>query len=205
MPPRRSTRSTRPSEGGSQSSPNPNRKVGIRRTRDKTERAGSKKSKAHYGDVDTNDEGGCSITDIISNTPEAQNASIDQQVNAVAKKRAGTKKSKAHNRADNTICEGGRDVIDSINNVYKAQTASTAHEVNAVVVHRGGCDSDEDSHSVSSLASGPSALPDTTEKNLRPPSAMCSACRTLHQRAKRMKVPIKDKLSDKGEYTGCVA
>lgn len=151
MPPKRSAR---PSEGRSQRRQNPNQKVGIRRTRHKTTRAGSKKSKAQDRLVDTSDVEVRDLLDIID-TNEAQDASTDQEVHA---------------------------------------DAATG----------GGCDSDEDRHSVSSLSSGPSAPHGTTHKNPRPSSAMCSVCHKLHQKAKRMKAPNKDKLPDNSEYTGCV-
>lgn len=154
MAPRRSTRLTRPSEGGSQRRQDPNQKVGIRRTRHKTKRAGSKKSKAPEAVVD------------------------------------------AHH-------DGGRDLLDVID-ANEAQSASRHQEVHAGTTLTGGHDSNEDCHSVSSLSSGPSVPHDTTNKKSRPSSAMCSVCHQLHQRAKRMKAAIKDKLSDHGEYTGRV-
>lgn len=154
MPLRRSTRWTRPSEGDSQSSPNPKQKVGIRRTRGKTKRASSKESDAQNGVDDTNDD-------------------------------------EAH------------DIIDLID-MDEAQRASTEQEVNVGEAHRGGSDSEEDGHSVSSLSSGPSIPRYTTHKNPESSPTMCSVCLKLHQKAKRMKRPMKDKLLDNGGYTGCV-
>lgn len=81
MPLRRSTRSTRPPEGGAQKSPNPKQKVGTRRTRGKTKRARAKKSEAQNGVVSTNDDGARDLIDVID-TNEALRASTEQEVNA---------------------------------------------------------------------------------------------------------------------------
>lgn len=143
-------RSTRPSEGGSQKSPNPKQKVGIRRTRGKTKRARSTKSESLNGVVDTDDD-------------------------------------------------GARDLIDVIDS-NEAQRASTEEEVYAEGAH----DEDEERLSVSSIASGPSFPHDTTNNSLKSSLTMCSVCSKLHQKAKRMKKPMKDKLLDNGECTGCV-
>lgn len=155
MPLRRPTRSTGPSEGGSQKSPNPKQKVDIRRTKGKTKRARSKKSEAANGVADRNDDGARDLIDIIDAT--------------------------------------------------EAQHAATEQEVYSEVAHRGGCDSDEDRLSVCSISSGPSLPHYTTDTNLKSSPTMCSVCHKLHQKAKRMKKPMKDKLLDNGEYTGCVA
>ncbi|XP_075876775.1 uncharacterized protein LOC142884768 isoform X3 [Nelusetta ayraudi] len=111
------------------------------------------------------------------------------------KKRAGSKKSKAQGRVVDTNDDGVRDLLDIID-TNEAQNASTDQEVHADAALIGVCDSDEDRQSVSSLSSGPSVPHDTTNKNPRPSSAMCSVCHKLHQKAKRMKVAIKDKPSD---------
>lgn len=81
MAPRRSPRLTRSSEGGSQRRQNPKQKVGIRRNRHKTKRAGSKRSKAQEPVVDTNHDGVRDLLDIID-ANEAQSASTNQEVHA---------------------------------------------------------------------------------------------------------------------------
>ena len=65
-------------------------------------------------------------------------------------------------------------------------------------------ESDEDTGSGgSSIASGPSILyhSTTTTKTQRPSQDLCSACKMLYQKAKRMKAPIKNKLLENGECT----
>lgn len=154
MPPRRSTRSPRSSEGGSQKRPNPKQKAGTRRTRGRKKRARSEQSEVRNGEVDTNDY-------------------------------------------------GARDLIEIID-TNEAQRASTELEVHSEVARGGACDSEEDRLSASSVSSGPSIPHYATHKNPSSSSTMCSACHKLHQKAKRVKKPMKDKLLDNGEYAGFV-
>lgn len=58
-------------------------------------------------------------------------------------------------------------------------------------------DGDDDA---SSIGSGPSLSYIHSIVKLSSPQALCSACRKLHQKAKRLKAPIKDKLLDNGEH-----
>lgn len=118
-------------------------------------------------------------------------------------KSARSKRSEAQNDVVDTNVDGARDLIDIID-TNEAQHASTEQENHAEEAHRGGAESDEDRLSVSSLSSGPSFPYYTTNKNPKSSPTMCSVCHKLHQKAKRMKKPIKDKLLDNGEYTDCV-
>lgn len=117
--------------------------------------------------------------------------------------RTGLRKNKARESVVDKNDEGARDIIDIINSTHEAKQAST-DVVLAEVAPGGGSDSEEDRCSVSSVASGPSGLQNTNNDKWRPSSSMCSACQKIHQKTKKMKVPVKDKLSDNGECTGCV-
>lgn len=91
------------------------------------------------------------------------------------------------------------DIIDIIDSTKQA--AKKDEEEYAEVADKGLDDSNEDCCSVaSSTASGPSVLHNTTAKTLKPSQGVCSACRKLYQKAKKMKAPIKNKLLDNGEY-----
>lgn len=151
MPPRRSSRSTRPREGGSQNCPRPKQRAGPGRTKGRTRRARSKASEAQSSVDDGSDD-------------------------------------------------GARDLIDLIDS-SAAQHGSTEQEFTVEEAHRGASDSDDDRYSISS---GPYIPHEATPKSPRPSTAMCSGCLKLHQKAKRMKRPMKDKLLDNGENTACV-
>lgn len=118
--------------------------------------------------------------------------------------RTGLRKNKARESVVDKNDEGARDIIDIINSTHEAKQASTDEGVLADVAPAGGSDSEEDRCSVSSVASGPSGLQNTNNEKRRPLSSMCSACQKINQKAKKMKAPVKDKLSDNGECRGCV-
>lgn len=118
--------------------------------------------------------------------------------------RTGLRKNKAHESVVDKNDEGARDLIDIINSTHEAKQASTDERVLAEVAPGGGSDSEDDRCSVSSVASGPSGLQNTNYDKQRPSSGMCSACQKIHQKMKKMKAPVKDKLSDNGECTGFI-
>lgn len=117
--------------------------------------------------------------------------------------RTGLRKNKAHESVVEKNDEGVRDIIDIINSMHEAKQASTDEGVLAEVAPGGGSDSEEDRCSVSSVASGPSGLQNTNNDKRRLSPGMCSACQKIHQKTKKMKAPVKDKLSDNGECTEC--
>lgn len=93
-----------------------------------------------------------------------------------------------------------RDIIDIINLTHDAKGVAEEDEGRFVEVADKGVDeSDEDCCSVaSSIASGPSILYNAPPKK---PRSLCSTCRKLYQRAKKMKAPVKNKLLDSGVCT----
>lgn len=114
------------------------------------------------------------------------------------RQRTGLRTTKAGN---SVITNEGkdRDILDIINSTCDAERVTEEDEGKLVeVIDEGVDESDEDCVSVtSSIASGPSTL----LKKPRPSRDLCSACKTLYQKAKKMKAPIKDKLLDISEYT----
>lgn len=120
------------------------------------------------------------------------------------RQRTGLRKNKAHESVVDKNDEGVRDIIDFINSTHEAKQASTHEGVLPEVAPGEGSDPEEDHCSVSSVASGPSGLQNTNNDKRRPSPGMCSACQKIHQKVKKMKAPVKDKLSDNGECTGGV-
>ncbi|XP_044074946.1 uncharacterized protein si:ch211-227n13.3 isoform X2 [Siniperca chuatsi] len=114
------------------------------------------------------------------------------------RQRTGLREAEAGDSAVNTVGGWHRDILDIINSTHDAKRVAEEDEVKFVEVADKGVDeSDEDCASVtSSIASGPSLLYNTTTKKPRPSQGLCSACRTLYQKAKKMKAPIKNKLLD---------
>ncbi|XP_075954189.1 uncharacterized protein LOC142956466 isoform X1 [Anarhichas minor] len=116
------------------------------------------------------------------------------------RQRTGLREAEADDNLVNTDKEEeDRDIIDVINSTLQARRVAEEDEVKFVeVTDEGVDDSDEDCVSVtSSIASGPSVLHNSVSpKKLRPPQGLCSACKTLYQKAKKMKAPIKSKLLD---------
>ncbi|XP_045907224.1 uncharacterized protein si:ch211-227n13.3 isoform X2 [Micropterus dolomieu] len=112
--------------------------------------------------------------------------------------RTGLKKAEASDSVVNTDDGRVRDILDIINSTHDAKLVAEEDEVKFVEVADKGVDvSDEDSVSVtSSIASGPSLLYNGASKKPRPSQGLCSACRKLYQKAKKMKAPIKNKLLD---------
>ncbi|XP_034410868.1 uncharacterized protein si:ch211-227n13.3 isoform X2 [Cyclopterus lumpus] len=85
------------------------------------------------------------------------------------------------------------DIIDIINGTPVAEE----EEVKFVEVTDDGVDNSDDCGSVSSIASGPSFLHNNVStKKLRPSQGLCSACKTLYQKTRKMKAPMKNKLLD---------
>lgn len=115
------------------------------------------------------------------------------------RQRSGLRKTEAADSVVNTDEGRERDIIDIINTTHDAQRVAEDDEVKFVEVADKGVDeSDEDCASVtSSVASGPSILLKKPKKQ----TPLCSACRKLYQKAKKMKAPIKNKLLDNGECT----
>ncbi|XP_070701718.1 uncharacterized protein [Pempheris klunzingeri] len=104
---------------------------------------------------------------------------------------------KARDGVVNTRKGRSRDIIDIINCTHGAERAAAEGEGTFVEVADEGVDgSDEDCCSVSSsIASGPSILCNATPRKARPSQSLCSDCRKLCQKVKRMKAPA-SKLSD---------
>ncbi|XP_054452495.1 uncharacterized protein si:ch211-227n13.3 isoform X2 [Anoplopoma fimbria] len=115
------------------------------------------------------------------------------------RQKAGLRETEADDNLVNTDEKKDQDIIDIINSTRDARRAAEEAEVKFVeVTDEGVDDSDEDCGSVtSSIASGPSVLHNSVSpKKLRPSQGLCSACKTLFQKAKKMKAPIKNKLLD---------
>ncbi|KAG8013922.1 hypothetical protein GBF38_016159 [Nibea albiflora] len=112
--------------------------------------------------------------------------------------KAGQRETKA---VDNIVDadEGSvRDIIDIINSTNDAKHVAEEDGGELLKVVDEGVDhSDEDCYSVtSSVASGPSLKRRSSPKKHSPLQGVCSACRKLYQKAKKMKAPIKNKLLD---------
>lgn len=117
-------------------------------------------------------------------------------------------RSKRQRRTEATeVNTGKRDIIDIIDDTQDEKLASAEDGLKTVDIDDKGLDdSNEDCASVtSSVASGPSIFHHSTLSDGRPQQDLCSACRKLFQRAKRMKAPIKNKLLDNGEQSFLVS
>ncbi|XP_068594297.1 uncharacterized protein si:ch211-227n13.3 [Cebidichthys violaceus] len=115
------------------------------------------------------------------------------------RQRTGLRETEADDNLVNTDEEEDRDIIDVIDSTLEARRVAEEDEVKFVeVTDEGVDDSDEDCVSVtSSIASGPSVLHNSVSpKKLRPSQGLCSACKTLYRKAKKMKAQIKKKLLD---------
>ncbi|KAM4551730.1 uncharacterized protein PAE49_015398 isoform 2-T2 [Odontesthes bonariensis] len=90
------------------------------------------------------------------------------------------------------------DMIDIINGACAEERVAEQDGGETVEVVDNGLDvSHEDSGSeCSSIASGPSFLHHGTSKKLKPSRVLCSACRKLHQKAKRTKAPVRTNVTD---------
>ncbi|XP_059200837.1 uncharacterized protein si:ch211-227n13.3 isoform X2 [Centropristis striata] len=116
----------------------------------------------------------------------------------------GRMKSKTQSRGLRKTTAGGsvdtyerssRDVLDIIND--EKDVNEEDDEGALVEVADEGLDqSDEDCCSVSSVASGPSLRLFFSPQKAARTSCLCSACKTLYQKAKRMKAPLRNKLLD---------
>ncbi|TKS80244.1 hypothetical protein D9C73_013523 [Collichthys lucidus] len=113
--------------------------------------------------------------------------------------KAGQRKTKAVNNVVDADEGNVRDLIDIINSTNDAKHVEEEGEEEdggdlLKVVDEGVDCSDEDS--VTSVASGPSRKWRPSPKKHRPLQGVCSACRKLYQKAKKMKAPLKNKLLD---------
>ncbi|KAI3375264.1 hypothetical protein L3Q82_021762 [Scortum barcoo] len=113
------------------------------------------------------------------------------------RRRTGLRKTEDCNSVLNADEDKTRDILDIIDTTHNARAVAEDDKVKFVeVADRGVDESEEDCVSAtSSIASGPSVLYEKPKKQ-RPLQGLCSACRKLYQRAKRMKAPIKNKLLD---------
>lgn len=99
------------------------------------------------------------------------------------------KKTQSENRKNRAVeKECADDIIDIIN---RSQESEPEERVTVEVADEGVEQSDDDTNSIRSGPSSPKQLP--TEKTA---AKLCPACRTLYQRVRRMKAPLKDKLLD---------
>lgn len=123
----------------------------------------------------------------------------DDSIHGMWEKRNRTalRKSKVPDTVVNSDEESVCDIIDIINGAQNdKRLAKEDKEVDDEELDF----SDEDSHSISSsVASGPSVLQSSSARKARLSQDLCSACRKLHLKAKKMKAPIIDKLLDNGE------
>lgn len=134
-----------------------------------------------------------------SSEGESQMRANPQQTVGTGRRRARSKKNQDQNGVIDTNEDRARDLLDIID-TSEAQDVSTEQEVHSEGAG-GVCDSDEDRLSVSSISSGPSAPRHTSGRTPESSPTLCSVCHKLHQKAKRMKKPMKDKQLDNGEYT----
>ncbi|TMS10058.1 hypothetical protein E3U43_002717 [Larimichthys crocea] len=113
--------------------------------------------------------------------------------------KAGQRKTKAVNNIVDADEGNIRDLIDIINSPNDVKHVAEEEEEDGgellKVVDEGVDYSDEDSV-ISSVASGPSLKWRPSPKKHRPLQGVCSACRKLYQKAKKMKAPLKNKLLD---------
>lgn len=142
------------------------------------------------------------LSEVSKKSPQGSPSSDEEVIQRRLKgkrQRAGLKKTKEGN---SVVTDEGRDIIDIINSTHDAKRVTEDDGGKFVLVSEGMDESDDDRHSVaSSLASGPSLLRNASPKKPRPSQGLCSTCKTLQQRAKKMKAPIKNKLLDTGECT----
>lgn len=119
-----------------------------------------------------------------------------------AKNRKRTlRETKVDDSGANTDDEAAQDILDIINCAHQKRV-DIDEGWRAGVADEGVDFSDEDRDSVtSSISSGPSARHGSTAKKQRSSQGLCSACRNLYQKAKKMKAPVKNKLLDNGEWT----
>ncbi|XP_042353746.1 uncharacterized protein si:ch211-227n13.3 isoform X2 [Plectropomus leopardus] len=126
----------------------------------------------------------------VQRSPSPNEDVIQRRVRA-KRQRTGLERTRED---DSVVTDEGkdRDIIDIINSTHDAKEEDEGF---VKVADEGVYESDDDRHSVtSSIASGPSLLHHASPKTLRSSRVLCSACKTVQQRAKRMKAPIKDKL-----------
>ncbi|TKS65976.1 hypothetical protein D9C73_000032 [Collichthys lucidus] len=119
------------------------------------------------------------------------NKDVTQRMLSGKRPKAGQRKTKGVNNIGNV-----RDLIDIINSTNDAKHVAEEEDGGKLLklVDEGLDCSDEDS--VTSVASGPSLKWRPSPKKHRPLQGVCSACRKLYQKAKKMKAPLKNKLLD---------
>ncbi|XP_067461229.1 uncharacterized protein si:ch211-227n13.3 isoform X2 [Thunnus thynnus] len=132
------------------------------------------------------------------NAQESPSSDVDVIQRQLRSKRHRTWLREADNGVLNTDEDSGHDIIDLISNTHDEEHVTVEDDGKVVEVADKGVDeSDEDCGSDnSSIASGPSLLYINSQKKPKPSQGLCSACRKLYQKAKTMKVPLKDKLLD---------
>ncbi|XP_068427196.1 uncharacterized protein si:ch211-227n13.3 isoform X2 [Clinocottus analis] len=111
------------------------------------------------------------------------------------RRRTALRETEAHDDIVDADETKDRDIIDIIN----SECVAEEEEIMCVEVADDGVDdSDDDCVSVtSSFASGPSFLHNSVSpKKLRPSQGLCLACKTVYQKARKIKAPIKNKLLD---------
>lgn len=105
------------------------------------------------------------------------------------KERTATKPS---NSLVHTDEDEARDLIDTISSTHEAEHVAEKDGGTLLEVTDEGLDKSDNE----STASGPSLQRHSPPKKRRAPKDMCSACRKLYLKAKRMKAPMKNKLLD---------
>ncbi|XP_028283525.1 uncharacterized protein LOC114449880 isoform X2 [Parambassis ranga] len=123
-----------------------------------------------------------------------QNEEVIQRRLRSRRRRTDLKKAEP---GETTVADEGkvRDILDVINSSHDVECVSEDEEKITEITDKRLDDSDEECHSVcDSTASGPSLAYRQTLK--KPSQNLCSSCRKLYQRAKRIKKPIKSKLLD---------
>lgn len=115
------------------------------------------------------------------------------------KKRRAWRETKVDNSEANTVEERDCDILDIDSTQEKHVKKGEGWF--ARVDDEGVDLSDEDCSSVSSICSGPSALDSSNSRKQRPSQSFCSACWNLYKKAKKVKVPVKSKLLDKGKWS----
>ncbi|KAI9518642.1 hypothetical protein NQZ68_035518 [Dissostichus eleginoides] len=91
-----------------------------------------------------------------------------------------------------------RDILDVINSTLEAKGVGEEDEERFVeVTDEGVDDSDADCVSVSSIVSGPSLPHNASRRKQLLSQGLCTACRSLYGKAKKLKRPMENKLLDK--------
>ncbi|XP_010773142.1 uncharacterized protein isoform X2 [Notothenia coriiceps] len=112
-------------------------------------------------------------------------------------KRNGLKKTETSDSRVHAEERRDRDILDVINSTLEAKGVGEEDEERFVEVTDEGVDySDADRVSVSSIVSGPSLPHNASRRKQLLSQGLCTACRSLYEKAKKLKRPMKDKLLD---------